>query len=252
MRKCTVDGKNIGPLTGYVKISDGTCVCRNHWKSMQFNTTTDPVKFSPLLTSEDVHTIILKEIDGHAFIEEKTGQHERQNKIQRQLDGAGVSDLWGTKKEVKALSEIIKDNETIKYATSGVVEGNTVLMVCTDRRVLFIDKGFIYGIKSTEIPLKMINAISYSKGLLLGSITITNGATTTQINNVSKETALLMVQSVNDACEAVSHQKQPVPPVDTQVTQTFSAQIRELKSLVDDGIITQDEFDAKKKQILKL
>lgn len=37
-----------------------------------------------------------------------------------------------------------------------------------------------------------------------------------------------------------------------QTSEDITKQLRKLKSLVDDGILTQDEFDAKKKQILKI
>ncbi|MCC7667842.1 hypothetical protein CRI87_12145 [Liquorilactobacillus satsumensis] len=58
----------------------------------------------------------------------------------------------------------------INYATTGIVDNNTVLVVCTDSRVLFVDKGMLYGIKSSEIPLDMINGVAYSTGLGLKSI----------------------------------------------------------------------------------
>ncbi|MFD1430583.1 PH domain-containing protein [Lacticaseibacillus mingshuiensis] len=219
---------------------------------MKLNTTTDTVKIAPLLTSDDIKLILSGVMDGHAYIEAKSGQNERRSRIQKQFADAGVSDIWGTKKEVQALPDIIRDNETIKYATSGVADGNTVLMVSTDQRVLFIDKGLLYGIKSTEIPLNMVNAISYSKGLMLGSITITNGATVTRIENVNKKTALLMVQSINDAREGASHPRQTSNHAGSPESQTLADEIRELKALADDRIITQDEFNAKKRKLLGL
>lgn len=72
--------------------------------------------------------------------------------VKKQLSAANVSDTFGTKKEIKALPEILNDDEVIQYATSGFVDGNTVLIVLTQKRILFIDKGLLYGIKSTEIP----------------------------------------------------------------------------------------------------
>ncbi|MEL5725221.1 hypothetical protein E5289_18790 [Lactiplantibacillus pentosus] len=112
--------------------------------------------------------------------------------VKSQMEQAGVSDLFGTKKEVKALPDILNDDEHIIYATSGMVDSNTVLAVLTQKRVIFIDKGLIYGIKSTEVPLDMINGVSYSKGIILGKISITNGAATTVIDSVDKSTAPIM------------------------------------------------------------
>lgn len=174
--------------------------------------------------------------------------------IQRQMEKAGVSDTFGTKKEVKALPEILNDNETIQYATSGFVDGNTVLIVLTQKRILFIDKGLIFGIKSTEIPLDMVNGVSYSKGLLFGKVSITNGAVTTLVEQVDKNTAPIMVNKIKESSEkykeslhnALSSNISGATPLDGP------DQIKKYKDLLDDGIITQEEFNAKKKQILEL
>lgn len=173
--------------------------------------------------------------------------------IEKQMKDANVSDLFGTKKEIKSLPDIINDNETILYATSGLVSGNTILCVLTDSRIIFVDKGLVYGVKSTEIPLDMVNSVSYSKGLILAKIVIVNGATTTEIDNVAKGTADLMADKIKKSSEEYKNKlrsanqndfnQSPNDPVD---------EIRKYKGLLDDGIITQDEFDAKKKQLLNL
>ena len=53
-----------------------------------------------------------------------------------QLKKAGVSDTFGTKKEVKQLPQVMRENEIISFATSGFVDGDTVLIV----RVEFYSK----------------------------------------------------------------------------------------------------------------
>lgn len=98
----------------------------------------------------------------------------------------------------------------------------------------------------------MVNGVSYSKGLLLGKISITNGAITTLIEQVNKDTAPIMVSKIKDSAERykaslLSNSNTPAEP-----TLDGPDQIRKYKSLLDDGIITQEEFDMKKKQILGL
>ncbi|HJE97898.1 MAG TPA: PH domain-containing protein [Ligilactobacillus acidipiscis] len=116
--------------------------------------------------------------------------------IQQQFKDANVSDTFGTKKEIKYLPEIMDDDEVVQYATSGMVNGNTVLVVCTNERVLFVDKGMIYGVKSNEIPLDMVNSVSYSKGMMFGKISVVNGAITTEIDQVDKATAPIMADTI--------------------------------------------------------
>lgn len=187
-----------------------------------------------------------KEIQ-QAIDESESEFNSRLNIINKQLDNAGVSDLFGTKKEVKELPNIIDlDSEVIKYAASGIVENNTVLVVCTNKRIIFIDKGLVYGIKTSVIPLDMINGVSYSKGLVLGSISVTNGANTTLIENIQKQPAEILANTIKK--EAANFKKNE----SVIASNDLASQLRELKELVDEGILTEDEFNAKKKQLLNL
>lgn len=181
----------------------------------------------------------------------KDSSNERLDDILRQMSEAGVSDTFGTKKEIRALPNILSNDEIVKFATSGLVDGNTVLCICTDKRVLFIDKGLIYGITSTEIPLDMINGVSYKKGLLLGSISITNGAKTSIIENVTKADTIKMADTIKLTSEqfkqSLRENTSNVAPIQPD---SSLDDLPKLKKLLDDGTLTQEEFDAKKKQIL--
>lgn len=68
-------------------------------------------------------------------------------------------DSFGTKKEIKELPNILKDDEELIYITSGFNDGNTWLIACTDKRILFLDKGMIFGLKQKEIPLDKVHSI---------------------------------------------------------------------------------------------
>ena len=70
----------------------------------------------------------------------------REPEIRAQIDALGETDTFGTKKEIKYLPDVMDpDDETIMAITSGFMDGNTWLVVCTNRRILFIDKGLIFG-----------------------------------------------------------------------------------------------------------
>lgn len=135
--------------------------------------------------------------------------------------------------------------------TSGFTDGNTWLIVCTNKRVLMLDKGMIYGLKLIDIPLDRINSISHSKGLLLGKISITDGATTRTIENVSNNTVSFFANTVNNEVELY---KQSKLASTTQVVNNTSPadELIKYKQLLDMGALTQEEFDAKKKELLGL
>lgn len=133
-------------------------------------------------------------------------EQEKLDVIKQQLKDADVENLFGTKKEIKALPDTIDidGGEKILYAANAFIETNSVLVVCTNKRVIFLDHGLIYGSKSTDIPLDMINSVSYSKGLMLGSIAVTNGVITTQIENMQSYSAKKMAETIKQAAADLS------------------------------------------------
>ena len=106
----------------------------------------------------------------------------------------------------------------------------------------------IYGLKQREIPLDKINSISQKKGLLLGNITIQDGATAIKIENIDKNSISPFVDTLNSAIDAFK-----TPLRSTSAPSQFhhgADELRKFKELLDEGIITKEEFDTKKRQIL--
>ncbi|MER9262704.1 PH domain-containing protein [Mesorhizobium sp. M0619] len=85
--------------------------------------------------------------------------------------------------------------------TSGLMDGDTWLITLTDRRIIFLDKGMIYGLKQASIGLDKVNAVSGKTGLIFGLITIEDGASQRHISNVWKKTVVKFVNKVRDALE---------------------------------------------------
>lgn len=165
--------------------------------------------------------------------------------IQEMLKKSGATDFWGTKKEVKELPNIIQDNEEITYATSGMVDGNTWLIVSTNKRIIFLDKGMFFGLKQIEIPLNKVNSIGHKKGLVLGEIEVWDGASRTKITHVSKESLVPFVEAVNKSKENLEKQQN----IGNQIS--VADELMKFKQLLDQGIITQEEFEIKKKELLR-
>jgi len=167
--------------------------------------------------------------------------------LMERFNEIGITDLFGTKKEVKELPKILKENEEVMYATSGLMDGNTWLIVCTSARVLFIDKGMLYGIKQVEITHDKINSISFKTGMIFGEIHIYHGSAQMLIKNVSKKTIKPMIDAINRELEKLNQTNDS----SSQIAATSDAdEIKKFKELLDMGAITQEEFDAKKKQLL--
>ena len=96
-------------------------------------------------------------------------------------------DRFGTKKELRYLPEILMDGEQVLAFASGTMDGNTWLIVLTERRVIFLDRGMLYGLKQAIIPINKINGISGETGMMFGKISINDGAVARVIKNVPKK-----------------------------------------------------------------
>jgi len=176
--------------------------------------------------------------------------------IKEEIKALGEVDLFGTAKEVSHLPEILHDDENIKYLTSGLMDGTTWLVVCTQKRILLLDHGFLFGFKQSEMNLENINSISYQTGLLFGSIEIWHGGARMLIENCDKKTVKPFVEAVNVAMTAAkgsgnaSPQSSPAPAA--AAADDVVSQLERLGALVEKGLLSKEEFEAQKKKLLGL
>lgn len=167
----------------------------------------------------------------------------------KHLQDIGATDLFGTKKEVKTLVSLLKENEQVLYATSGLLDGNTYLIVCTNVRLLFLDKGMVYGLKKLESPFSKINSVSYKVGMIFGEILVHHGSDSMLIKNIMKNTVEKMASTIQHQIE----EKENNASSHTTIVQNQVSAADELlkyKQLLDAGVITQEEFDKKKSELL--
>lgn len=208
-------------------------------------------------SKEKLSNIDNKQVNTHSLDDamaqnetEKIQKMDTSEKVKQELIAAKVFDLTFVKKEIKALPEVLDNTETIKYACSGVLDGHTWLVVCTNKRVIFLNKNMIVGMDQKEIPLAVINAVSYSKQFVSGTVSITNGANVTGIEKINAVAAPIMAKTIREQMAAIKSPTQSQTVV--QSTPDVPDEIRKYKQLLDDDIITQEEFDAKKKELLNL
>jgi hypothetical protein len=155
-----------------------------------------------------------------------------------------------TKKELKHLPQMLATGEQVLAFTSGYMGPNTWLITLTDRRIIFLDKGMIYGLKQISIDLDKVRSISGNTGIFFGKIEIEDGGDSKrEIQYVWKKTVVAFTNKVRDAMEARKHSFRAstplVPEVDDAVTK-----LERLATLLDKGILSKEEFDQQKKKLL--
>lgn len=181
-------------------------------------------------------------------------------KIQAQIDALPQKYIFFTQKEIRYLPEVLADDERILALTSGFMQGKTWLGVCTDRRVLFLDRGIIYGLRQLQMNLDRIQSIDSSFGLVFGSIRVWDGATAMVITLVLKSTIPHFVKTTQ---EAMDHYKRTLvydvvrsaQAIDKRESSpaangNFIHELERLSQLRASGALTKEEFDAAKKKLL--
>ena len=185
------------------------------------------------------------------------GRDEQTDKIINRLEEVCIDsqDVWHTRKEVSRLKDVLDDDELIMFATTGIDEnGHTVLAVVTNRRVFLYNANMFVGGDITDIPFNKISAVSINAGLVLAGVKITSDLGSVSLRNITKNSAKKLRDELYSQIKNLNQSKNQKNNHPSENSHNLSdvEQIKQFKQLLDDGILTQEEFDAKKKQILGL
>ena len=111
-------------------------------------------------------------------------------------------DRFFTTRELDVLPQVLAAREQVLAFSSGLHQGNTWLIVLTDQRILFLDKGMIFGLKQNSIELDRVNNIESTTGILFGKISIGSNAQSYDISEVWKKTVIPFTNKVREAMRA--------------------------------------------------
>ena len=170
--------------------------------------------------------------------------------------------IFYTKKEIRYLPKILAADERILALTSGVMNKRTWLSVCTNRRVLFIDRGMFFGLRQLQINLDRLQAIESDVGLFFGSIRVFDAGSSMTISMVLRRSIAPFVRTVQEAMDAYKHQavydlaRASVSSLHAETTpqETKTPLITELERLAKlkaDGHLTDTEYAAAKTKLLQ-
>ena len=159
--------------------------------------------------------------------------------LKQQLINAKVYDIWFNSKDLAPLSNLLSDHEIIEYAALGLTDqGEDVMLTCTNQNLIILSKKHPSK-NSRVIPLTEIMSVLLQQ-IISEELTLIVNNEQVNISLLNKTTAALLT-------EAIKKWSQNNDNLDEQVEQ-----IKKLKDLLDQGILTEEEFQAKKKQILKI
>jgi hypothetical protein len=169
--------------------------------------------------------------------------------VKRQIAAYKNRYIFWTEKEIRALPEILDDGESVLAITSGIVDTSTWLAVCTQRRVIFLNRGMVYGLRQVQFPLDRIQSIDHSFTIVFGSIRVWDGASAFTLNLVLKNSIMPFVRVTEENMYALKKQQHTAPAARQPATDVAS-QLAKLAELKEKGHLTEAEFQAEKKKLL--
>lgn len=156
-------------------------------------------------------------------------------------------------KLIKEATGHLDPNEKIAASVLGAYEtkimgSNTVrngVFLATDRRVFFYAKK-MFGYDSESFPYSSISSFDQSKGLMGKTITFYASGNKVMMKWINVGDVDLFIETVRTAIGSKSSSGQ----ASTQSGDDSVEQIKKLAALRDEGILTEEEFVAKKQKLL--
>ena len=170
--------------------------------------------------------------------------------------------LFGHKSELKKIESLITNNETVialiganlniisskesmPLSALNLTNKRAGLLVITSKRILHYSK-ILFQEKLEQIPFDKVVSTEYTSGLVFSALKVHTASNIMEFDlpkNLVNEYSNL----INEQCEAVKNsgsQSQAPAQID------IPAQIKKLSELKDQGILTPEEFETKKKDLL--
>ena len=248
-KKCCVCGKKVGVL--HYKIKDKQLLCSDCFKAAKFPATTALTSLDSVDVIKQIRRMEANEGALEAFAPTKeVGEFLKINEKEKTwYVGAGAEKKRRVVRKFDDIAdyELIDDGETVisggfgKAVAGGVLFGVAGAMiggatakkkqtpVCTDLKI--------------KITLKDINDPVVYIPFVTGQMKRSGTIFKMLMNNAQECLSLLQIM-----CDTSASQE----PVQSAPVASAADEIMKFKGLLDAGVITQEEFDAKKKQLLGL
>lgn len=173
--------------------------------------------------------------------------------------GSGFNESWGLRHFQIIIDNLMKDENIIfpfigLHNYKSIAEhDNHFAYAVTNKRILMAQQKVI-GQVFQSVSWKNINDITFSSGLVIGILTIDTYKETFNVG-LDKYSAQTINTRIHEVFEKVKNDNINTTELKSNLSTNIASSYDELiksKELLDAGILTQDEFDMKKKQILGL
>lgn len=168
------------------------------------------------------------------------------DEIKSQIKNLGMYSFLG-KKEIKELPEILSEDERVEKIVEGLYNQYNGIFVCSNKRLIFVDKGLLYGLIVEDFPIEKVNSIQCKTSLLFGKLTINSSGNETVIDHVDKKQAKSFCNYVTTK---LNSKENVTGTTNVEIKENLISQLEKLAQLKEKGILSDEEFDKAKTKIL--
>lgn len=161
------------------------------------------------------------------------------------------------KKDLKLLPDILNEDENLITFILSNTKPQGILCL-TNNRILYVSKelntknvflGKNVGVNEVSIPLSKTNSLTVKNDFVYAQLTINDGAKTYLFDKLTR-TEIDRFKSFFE--REINTIKSSEKTTNIDNNQSISDELRSLKKLLDDEIISSDDFEKKKKQLLNI
>jgi hypothetical protein len=170
------------------------------------------------------------------------------NAIDRAMKAGGVG--WPLNDlPKKELPKLLGEGELPEQIVRGhhVDLGASVFVVATNKRLLFLQESGVLVKRAavTSISYERIDAVQQRTGLAFGEVTVSTAGAAARIDKIENKRVGALANLIREKVDGAKSGPRP-----TEVSP--ATQLAQFAELHKQGVLTDDEFAAKKKQLLGL
>ena len=156
-------------------------------------------------------------------------------------------------REIKVLPDILWEDEVLERVVQGLYNNSIGILCATNKRLVFVDKGLIYGLRVEDFPHDKITSIQYETGLVFGKITIFASGNKVDIRQIEKKQAKefgdYVRARITGKSKHASISEEKTIPISMTMEEKLSA-LERLAKLKEQGILSETELQAEKAKIM--
>jgi hypothetical protein len=169
----------------------------------------------------------------------------------KELAQKKLSMAFMVRRELKKLPDVLGADEEVLNLARGEYDGREGLMAVTDRRIVFLEQGMLRH-RFEDFRYEKITSVQTSTGIRSGKLTIFSAGNKHEIKDVHPKQRAVEIGDFVRAKTSPDSGPATGPPITAAVDERADPmdQLRRLGELRDSGVITEEEFEAKKADLL--